>query len=98
MTRTITGLFDTRAEADAVVAHLKQHDGIDASRISVHGSDTGTAATATTEDRGFWASLKDLFIPDEDRYAYSEGIRRGGYVVSAEVDDTLREISTPTGS
>ncbi|WP_458096507.1 DUF2382 domain-containing protein [Roseomonas sp. WA12] len=88
MTRTITGLFDNQADAQAVVDHLRAHDGIQTDRISLHGSN-GTATE--TEDRGFWASLRDLFIPDEDRYAYSEGIRRGGYVVSAEVDDGLVE-------
>ncbi|HEY8610312.1 MAG TPA: YsnF/AvaK domain-containing protein [Roseomonas sp.] len=92
MTRTITGLFDSRAEAEAVASHLRAHDGINPDRISIHGA-TGTAGatgtTSSTEDRGFWASLRDLFIPDEDRYAYSEGIRRGGYVVSAEVEDNV---------
>jgi uncharacterized protein (TIGR02271 family) len=87
MTRTITGLFDTRAEADAVVDHLRMHDGVDRDRITVHGAAGSTAPD--TGDRGFWASLRDLFIADEDRYAYSEGIRRGGFVVSAEVDEGL---------
>ena len=89
MTRTITGLFDSRAEADAVAEHLRQHDGVSPAQISVHGSGTTATGTGAAEDRGFWASLRDLFIPDEDRYAYSEGIRRGGYVVTAEVDEGL---------
>ena len=92
MTRTITGLFDDRAEAEAVVSHLRSHDGIDASRISIHGNtgEMGTTTGATSgQDTGLWASLKDLFIADEDRQAYSEGIRRGGYVVSAEVEDSI---------
>jgi len=89
MTRTITGLFDDRAEAEAVVSHLRSHDGIDASRIAIHGNTGGTTGTTGTGDNGLWASLKDLFIADEDRQAYAEGIRRGGYVVSAEVDDSV---------
>jgi uncharacterized protein (TIGR02271 family) len=89
MTRTITGLFDDRASAEAVVNHLVTHDGIDRSRVTIHGTDAGTTGTATAgEDNGFWASLKSLFVPDEDRYAYSEGIRRGGVVLSAEVDES----------
>ncbi|SHI79781.1 conserved domain-containing protein [Roseomonas rosea] len=91
MMRTITGLFDSRSEAEAVIAHLRSHDGVDASRITIHGQMDSTGSAADTEDRGFWASLRDLFIPDEDRYVYSEGIRRGGYVVSAEVPDTIVE-------
>ena len=90
MTRTITGLFDSRAEAEAVVSHLRSHDGIDASRISIHGNTEQAGSGSTgTGDTGLWASLKDLFIADEDRQAYSEGIRRGGFVVSAEVDDSV---------
>ena len=94
MTRTITGLFDDLAEAQAVADHLRSHDGIRTDRISIHGNTgTGTGAStgAAAETGGFWASLRDVFIPDEDRYAYSEGIRRGGYVVSAEVDEALVE-------
>jgi uncharacterized protein (TIGR02271 family) len=90
MTRTITGLFDDRASAEAVVNHLVTHDGIDRSRVTIHGTDAGSTAGAATssEENGFWASLKSLFVPDEDRYAYSEGIRRGGVVLSAEVDES----------
>jgi uncharacterized protein (TIGR02271 family) len=88
MTRTITGLFDDRAEAEAVASHLRSHDGIDPDRITIHGqSATGTGGD--TGDRGFWASLRDLFIADEDRQAYAEGIRRGGFVVSAQVEDAM---------
>ncbi|TPG61288.1 DUF2382 domain-containing protein [Roseomonas nepalensis] len=88
MTRTITGLFDSRSEAEAVVSHLRSHDGIDSSQISIHGNTEGAGGTGTGET-GFWASLKDLFIADEDRQAYAEGIRRGGFVVSAQVDDSV---------
>lgn len=84
MTRTITGLFDTYEAAEAVKAHLVTHDGVDASRVMIHGGDKMEGAR---EEEGFWASLKSLFVPDEDRYAYSEGIRRGGILVSAELDD-----------
>jgi uncharacterized protein (TIGR02271 family) len=92
MTRTITGLFDSRQEADTVVDHLLQHDHIQRSSIKVYGSEGDTPTLA--DDRGFWASLKELFVPDEDRHTYSEGIRRGGFVVSAEVpDDLLTHVS-----
>ncbi|WP_424139572.1 YsnF/AvaK domain-containing protein [Roseomonas chloroacetimidivorans] len=87
MTRTVTGLFDTRQEADAVVDHLLQDGQIQRSAIRVYGSEG--VAPALADDKGFWASLKDLFIPDEDRYTYSEGIRRGGIVVAADVPDAL---------
>ncbi|MBB5693392.1 YsnF/AvaK domain-containing protein [Muricoccus pecuniae] len=95
MTRTITGLFDSMSEAQAVATHLRSHDGIDPARIHIHGATEGQSTASTGagassgEGQGFWASLGSLFIPDEDRYSYSEGIRRGGYVVSAEVDDAM---------
>ena len=92
MQRTITGLFDSRAEAQAVVDHLMEHDGLTSSQVQMHGSDASAAAGMSgSDDKGFWASLKDLFVPDEDRYAYSEGIRRGGVVVSAQIDETRVE-------
>ncbi|MFC4166590.1 DUF2382 domain-containing protein [Teichococcus aestuarii] len=89
MTCTITGLFDTREAAQHVVDHLTSHDGVDRNLVRIHGREE-QAATGTMqgeEDQGVWASLKNLFMPDEDRYAYSEGIRRGGIVVSVEVVD-----------
>ena len=34
----------------------------------------------------FWSRLGDWFFPDEDRDVYAEGLRRGGFLVSASVD------------
>ena len=28
-----------------------------------------------------------MFVPQEDRHAYEEGIRRGGFLLTADVDD-----------
>jgi len=92
MACTITGLFDTREAAEATVRHLVEEDGIDRDRVRLHGVEDRTSGTTTDSgDQGVWASLKNLFMPDEDRYAYSEGIRRGGIVVSVEVDDSQAE-------
>ena len=35
---------------------------------------------------GFWASLKEFFLPEEDRHLYAEGLRRGGFAVSVQTD------------
>lgn len=91
MMRTITALFDSRAEAERAVDALVAQVGVDRDRVTVHAQEaSGTTATTATrhEDKGFWASLGDLFMPDEDRYAYSEGIRRGGILVTAQVEDS----------
>jgi uncharacterized protein (TIGR02271 family) len=42
---------------------------------------------APANNRSFWEELKDLFVPAEDRYAYAEGLRRGGLVVSVHTEE-----------
>ena len=94
MTRTITAMFGDRSKAEAAVDELVQGLGINRSQVQVHAADAGsTSATAATtaNEGGFWASLKDLFVPDEDRSAFAEGIRRGNVVVSAAVDEAKTE-------
>ena len=103
MTRTITAYFDSRAEAQAAADRLVEA-GIAGSDLSIHDSSTTgtTTTTSTAEDKGFWASLGDLFMPDEDRYAYSEGIRRGGSVLTVRADevefDRVSDILEEAGS
>jgi len=85
-TRNATAYFETRAAADAAVNDLVAA-GIARDQISVAG--TGAFGTnATPGDRSFWEELKDLFLPAEDRYAYAEGLRRGGVVVSVRTEET----------
>ncbi|MGY2737002.1 hypothetical protein [Sphingomonas sp. UYP23] len=88
MSRTITALFDTKADADAGAERLRQA-GIDVGHVSVHDQDTHKTAGAysTSKDKGLWASIKNVFVPHEDRHTYEEGIRRGGYLLTADVDD-----------
>ncbi|MDB5415797.1 MAG: hypothetical protein JWR10_4132 [Rubritepida sp.] len=94
MVHNITGLFDSRAEADLVVEHLVQQIGISRAKIQVHAAEAGAVSDAYStakEEGGFWAALKDIFMSDEDRPAYAEGVRRGGVVVSAQVDEGQSE-------
>jgi uncharacterized protein (TIGR02271 family) len=91
MTRTVTAMFNDRAAADAAASQLTRELGLGSHQISIYAADTTLSDTTTaghTGETGFWASLKDLFVPDEDRYAYAEGIRRGGTVLSAEVQES----------
>lgn len=93
MNRTITAYFDSRADAQSAADRLREA-GVLASDIDVHDSSAAGATGATTdEDKGFWASLADLFMPDEDRYSYSEGIRRGGSVLSVRADGDFERVS-----
>jgi hypothetical protein len=51
----------------------------------VEGSRSGSSPTQ--ENAGFWESLKEMFLPDEDRHTYAEGLRRGGYLVTVRTND-----------
>jgi uncharacterized protein (TIGR02271 family) len=88
MSRTITAMFDTRADAEAGAARLRAA-GIDASHIHVHDQSTHKTSGnySTHQDQGTWASIKNAFLPDEDRHTYEEGMRRGGAVLTADVGD-----------
>ena len=96
-TLSVSAMFDSQAEAQRAVERLNQA-GITSERIRQVAGGSDTAARAgTVEDRnkGFWDSLEDFFFPDEDRYAYAEGLSRGGYLVtvtdlgSAQYDSVL---------
>ncbi len=87
MSRTLTAMFDSRADAEAAQARLKDAS-IDISNVSIHDqSSAGHSSTdySTQENRGFWGSVKGAFLPDEDRHTYEEGVRRGGVVLTAQV-------------
>jgi uncharacterized protein (TIGR02271 family) len=92
MSRTITAMFDSRSEAEAARDRLSQSQ-TEADRVRIidqnssGGSYRGEPSGSSGQSEGFWGSLKDLFMPDEDRHAYGEGIRRGHYMLVAEVDE-----------
>jgi uncharacterized protein (TIGR02271 family) len=89
MSRTLTALFDDRSDAEDAKRRLEAAS-IDINHVSVHDkSSPGYSATgySTHKDRGFWESVKDVFVPDEDRHTYEEGVRRGGFLLTASVDE-----------
>ena len=88
MSRTITALFDIKADADAGAERLRQA-GVDAGHVNVHDQTSHQTAGdySTGKDKGLWASVKNVFVPHEDRHTYEEGIRRGGFLLTADVDD-----------
>ena len=89
MTRTITALFDRKADADAAENRLKAAN-VDAGHIRIHDkSSPGFHATgqSTTQEPGIWGSIKHAFLPDEDRHTYEEGVRRGGFLLTADVGE-----------
>ena len=92
MTRTVTALFDNRTEAEEAKARLTSSR-IDAERIRIIDQSSTSSRDNTgykqqePGEQGFMASLRELFMPEEDTHAYGEGIRRGGYLVCASVDE-----------
>jgi len=90
---TLTAFFDSRSDAESAVERLKGA-GIPECAIRFmpgYESDSDVATTASNNRSGFWASLSDWFLPEEDRATYAEGLRRGGFLVSVQVDDASYE-------
>jgi uncharacterized protein (TIGR02271 family) len=94
--RMVTAFFDSRSDAEDAIERLVEAG---VSRDSIRfmpgderdplDNDTGTSAR--TEPRGFWDSLGDWLLPDEDRSTYAEGLRRGGYLISVSATDEQYE-------
>lgn len=100
--RTLTALFDTSAEAERAVARLRAA-GIPDSSIRVTQGSSYDASSYQDQHKGFWESLGDFFFPDEDRYAYAEGLSRGAQLVtvtgvSSDLYDTAVDILDEEGS
>ncbi len=88
-TRTITAIYDSEADArqarDRLVNVGLNDDDV---RIVSHQlSSSPVSSDVHKEHKGVWESIKDFFVGDEDRHLYSEGMRRGGYLLTARVDD-----------
>ena len=94
-TMTLTALYDTRSEADQAVERLTREAGVAPANVTVMAQETaaseGVATSGPGEGTGFLASLKSVFMPDDDRHAYSEAIRRGGFLLTAQVEQASSE-------
>jgi uncharacterized protein (TIGR02271 family) len=86
---TITAIFDSYRQAqdarDRLVSlGLAEGD----VRVVSQGASDGTTTTDHPDGhKGIWESIKDFFIADEDRETYTEGLRRGAFLLTARVDD-----------
>jgi len=92
--RTVTALFDKRVDALKAVEELV---GAGISRTAVRvtpdkdvttSGSTVTAYDVSRDDKGFWATLADFFMPEDDRYTYAEAMNRGSILVTVTVDGT----------
>ena len=81
--RSVTAFFDTRDAADQARDDLVAA-GVPSAAVRVAGGQTTMAEPP--HPHGFWESLKEFFVPAEDRHMYAEGLRRGGFALSVETD------------
>jgi Domain of unknown function (DUF2382) len=89
--RTITALYDDASGADRARLQLLEL-GLAESDVSVIDRATGTAEPVKApRHRGLWESIKHFLASDEDRDTYDEGLRRGGYLLTARVDEPYIE-------
>ncbi|WP_205598213.1 DUF2382 domain-containing protein [Caulobacter sp. 17J65-9] len=84
MNRTVTAFFDTRQHAEEAKARLAAA-GVRAEEITI--TDQSMARGDPGHHHSFFGTLKDFFVPEADRQTYAEGLRRGGALLSAQVDD-----------
>ena len=80
--RMVTALFDRRSAAENAIRRLV-NAGVPHDRIGLMPGDASEAsddarASSRPEPRGFWGSLGDWLLPDEDRHVYAEGLSREG--------------------
>ncbi len=91
-TRTLTALFKTRGEAERAEQALTSELGLNRSTIQTSPgagvTDAGYDQARPYEEKGFFASLKSLMLPEEDRYAYAEGMRRGAILLNVKADES----------
>lgn len=85
-TRTITAIYDSESDAREAREQLLSR-GLDDDDVRIVSQQlTSTAVGSDTEGReGIWESIKEFFVGDADRPVYSEGLRRGGCLLTARV-------------
>jgi uncharacterized protein (TIGR02271 family) len=96
---TLTALYDARAEADRAAEQLVRDVGVARGDVAVMAQETaaagdGTPTVGAGESTGFFGSLKNLFVPEGHRHAYSEAVSRGGFLLTAQVGQDNAERAT----
>lgn len=92
MSRTVTAMFDSRSQAEAARERLTQSR-IDADDVRIVDqtasgqSAAGSSGEESGDGQGLWSAIKSAFLPLEDSHTYEEGMRRGGYLLCARVDE-----------
>ena len=87
--QTITAFYDSREYANNAALMLRQAGVADSDVTVSPASSDSTKDVETSGDtgKGFWASLENMFGGSDDHDTYAEGLRRGGTMLVAHVDD-----------
>ena len=90
--RTITAMFDSAEAANRARERLLEV-GLPSDSVQViYQGSTSEGNGAGSSGKGMWESIKDFFTgDDDDRATYEEGIRRGGHLLTARVEDQYAE-------
>ena len=80
--RSITAFFDERRAAQQALDDLAAA-GVPRERVTMveGGSSPAPVDASPRAAKGLWDRVKDLFLAEEDRHAYGEGLRRGGCLI-----------------
>lgn len=80
---TLSAIFDSRTAAASAVARLRD-GGIPQEAIQFLPNITNDSDRSAegAEPPSFWNQLESWMFPDKEREAYSEHLRRGGFLVS----------------
>ncbi len=87
MYRNVTAIYRTRETADRVCSGLED---LGIARSGIHmipDRDQPVTGEGLREDTDYTDRLHDLHLPEDDLRTYQQCVRRGDYVVSAEVED-----------
>lgn len=91
-TKTVAAMFRSHADAERAEQQIVSELNID--RMKAHTSpasgvkDADYDSNRPYQETGFFGALKNLSLPEEDRYIYAEGMRRGHVLVTAQVNDS----------
>ncbi len=89
--RTLTAMFKSKPDADQAAQALASELKLDRAMIQTSPgagiTDAGYDKARPYEEKGFFGALKSSSVPDEDRYAYAEGMRRGNVLLTAQVEE-----------
>ena len=80
---TFTALYDRQADAEAVQSELERLGIVDID----HGLHGGETAAYEDDASGPWAGGRGVAPPEADRHIYKEATKRGGFLLTVNVDD-----------